>query len=47
MYRLSGEISKEEKQHLKDEAERQSIKQITVIRSLIQKDIKNKRKLNR
>jgi len=44
MHRLSGAVSEEEKQHLEDEAKRQSIKKITVIRNLIQKDLKSKRK---
>jgi len=42
MKRLSGEISEEEKAHLVSEAKRQSIKQVAVIRSLIQKDMKSK-----
>jgi len=47
MQRLSGEISEEEKAHLVSEAKRQSIKKVAVIRSLIQKDMKSKRKGNR
>ena len=47
MYRLAGDISDEEKAHLISEAKRQSINQVAVIRSLIQKDIKSKRKGNR
>jgi len=47
MYRLAGDISDEEKAHLISEAKRQSINQVAVIRSLIQKDMKSKRKGNR